>query len=132
MHALPAGTTARVENKAAAVARWAAGLPADALVVFEATGGCDAPLAACGVRFARVNPRPAREFARALGVQAKTDKVDARELAEMGPRLPIETGTDACSPTSSGGASSWSGPARPRRTTATAPGRPREARPPPP
>lgn len=34
-------------------------------------------------------------------MQAKTDKVDARELAEMGPRLPIETGTDACSPTSS-------------------------------
>ena len=81
VHALPAGTTARVENSAAALARWAGAIPTDALVVFEATSGCDGPLieilAARGLRFARVNPRQAREFARALGVLAKTDKVDA-------------------------------------------------------
>ena len=95
VHALPAGTTARVENSAAALARWAGAIPTDALVVFEATSGCDGPLieilAARGLRFARVNPRQAREFARALGVLAKTDKVDARVLAEMGARLPLET-----------------------------------------
>lgn len=36
-----------------------------------------------------MNPRQAREFARALGVLAKTDRVDARVLAEMGARLPL-------------------------------------------
>lgn len=74
--------------------RWAASLPRDALVVFEATSGCDGPLIAAlcarGIRFARVKPRQAREFARALGVLAKTDRVDARILAEMGRMLPLE------------------------------------------
>lgn len=94
VHALPAGTTARIGNAKPALARWAAALDPDSLVVFEATSGCDGPLievlAARGLRFARVNPRQAREFARALGVLAKTDKVDARVLAEMGLRLPLE------------------------------------------
>jgi len=37
-----------------------------------------------------VNPRQARAFARACGVLAKTDRVDARMLAEMGRHLPLE------------------------------------------
>jgi transposase len=93
-HVLPSGSTARIENTADAVTGWTASLPSDALVVFEATSGCDAPLiealSAHGIRFARVNPRQAREFARALGVLAKTDRVDARILAEMGRMLPLE------------------------------------------
>ena len=44
-------------------------------------------LAAAGLPLAPVNPRPARRFAQALGLQAKTDKIDARMLAEMGLRL---------------------------------------------
>lgn len=40
-----------------------------------------------GVRFSRVNPRQARDFARAMGVIGKTDRVDARMLAELGVRL---------------------------------------------
>ena len=62
-----------------------------ALVVFEASGGYEHPLAealdAADVTYARVNPRQAREFARATGRLAKTDRVDARVLAEMGRAL---------------------------------------------
>jgi transposase len=39
------------------------------------------------VHFSRVNPRHARDFARAMGVIGKTDRVDARMLAELGFRL---------------------------------------------
>lgn len=57
-------------------------------VVFEASGGYERPLAealgTANVAFTRVNPRQSREFARATGRLAKTDRVDARVLAEMG------------------------------------------------
>lgn len=46
-------------------------------------------MAAAGRPFVRVNPRQAREFARASGVLAKTDRVDARVLAEMAQRLDL-------------------------------------------
>ncbi len=59
----------------------------DVRIVVEATGGYeDAVLAACakeGLWVARVNPRQARAFARATGQFAKTDRLDARMLAEM-------------------------------------------------
>lgn len=59
----------------------------DARVLLEATGGYeDALLEACadaGLWVARVNPRQARSFARALGDLAKTDAVDARMLCTM-------------------------------------------------
>jgi transposase len=55
--------------------------------VVEAIGGYEeAVLAACteaGLWIARVNPRQARHFARAIGQLAKTDNLDARMLAEM-------------------------------------------------
>lgn len=56
-------------------------------VVVEATGGYEEPLleACCdaGLWIARVNPRQARDFARATGELAKTDAIDARLLALM-------------------------------------------------
>jgi len=74
-----------------------------AWVIFEATGGYDRPLCEAleraGARFSRVNPRQTRDGAcplagrwpdpgaRAIGVAAKTDRVDARLLADMGARL---------------------------------------------
>jgi len=65
----------------------------DAFFVFEATSGCDDTLrhllTRAKVPFARVNPRRAREFARAAGFLAKTDRVDARVLAELGRRLEL-------------------------------------------
>ncbi len=66
---------------------------AGALVVFEACGGYDAPLRAAleaaGAAHARVNPARARAFARAMGLAAKTDRIDAAMLAEMGRRLDL-------------------------------------------
>lgn len=65
----------------------------DAFFVFEATSGCDETLrhllTQAKVPFARINPRRVREFARAAGVLAKTDRVDARVLAELGRRLEL-------------------------------------------
>jgi len=64
-----------------------------ALVVLEASGGYERPvtgaLAKAGVGCARVNPRQAREFARASGRLAKTDRVDAEVLARMGRALEL-------------------------------------------
>jgi transposase len=61
------------------------------LVVFEATGAYDRglrqALAAAGAAHVRVNPGRARDFARAAGFLAKTDKVDARMLAAFGQAL---------------------------------------------
>ena len=64
-----------------------------AKVVFEATGGYDRPLAVAlteaGAAHSRVNPAQVRQFARAMGVAAKTDRLDAGVLAEMGARLEL-------------------------------------------
>lgn len=58
------------------------------LVVVEATGGYEAAmvakLATNGIPIAVVNPRQVRDFAKATGVLAKTDAVDARVLAHFG------------------------------------------------
>lgn len=58
-----------------------------ALVVMEATGGYEAALAcalqAAGLAVAIVNPKQARDFARSMGKLAKTDRIDARMLAEF-------------------------------------------------
>jgi transposase len=61
------------------------------LVVLEATGGLEAHLAAAlaasGLRIAVINPRQARDFARATGELAKTDAIDARILALFAERI---------------------------------------------
>ena len=57
------------------------------LVILEATGGFERPvaaaLAAAGLPVAVVNPRQARDFARATGRLAKTDRIDAQILARF-------------------------------------------------
>ena len=57
------------------------------LIVMEATGGLESPIAAelamAGLSVAVINPRQARDFAKALGVLAKTDAVDAQILARF-------------------------------------------------
>ena len=54
------------------------------LIVMEATGGLEtrlaSELAACGLPVAVINPRQARDFAKACGQLAKTDRVDAAML----------------------------------------------------
>src|SRR5215211_2474296 len=58
-----------------------------ALVVLEATGGLEQPAAAAlafaGVPVAIVNPRHVRDFAKAVGRLAKTDRIDAAVLAHF-------------------------------------------------
>jgi transposase len=61
------------------------------IVVLEATGGYDVPVAvACataGLPVAVVNPRQIRAFAQALGRTAKTDPIDAEVIALFGERV---------------------------------------------
>lgn len=75
-------TTAGIRRLVLRLQRWP-----QVRIVLEATGGYeDAVLAACaqaGLWVARINPRQARDFARATGQLAKTDALDARMLAEM-------------------------------------------------
>jgi transposase len=61
------------------------------LIVLEATGGYEAPVAAAlataGLPVTIVNPRQVRAFAQALGRLAKTDRVDAEVLALFAARV---------------------------------------------
>jgi transposase len=85
----PDGTAWRVANDAAGQADLAARLTevAPTLVVLEASGGYEAAVAAelraAGVAVAVVNPRHARDFAKAVGQLAKTDALDAALLARF-------------------------------------------------
>ena len=58
-----------------------------ARIVLEATGGLERPLLqalhAAGLPVVVVNPRQVRDFAKALGILAKTDRLDARVLAHF-------------------------------------------------
>lgn len=64
------------------------------LIVMEATGGYERAaaiaLAAAGLPLAVVNPRQVRHFARSMNRLAKTDRIDARVLAEFGQRVAPE------------------------------------------
>lgn len=57
-------------------------------IILEATGGWEVPLAnhlaAAGLPVVVINPRQARDFAKATGKMTKTDKVDAMVLAHFG------------------------------------------------
>jgi transposase len=69
----------------------AIGRRAPRLVVVEASGGLEGTLLAelllAGVAVALVNPKRVRDFARAAGRLAKTDRIDARVLAHFGQAL---------------------------------------------
>jgi len=57
------------------------------LAVLEATGGLEVPVAAAlasaKINVAVVNPRQVRDFARATGLLAKTDRLDAQAIARF-------------------------------------------------
>ena len=94
---LPEGGTFSVANDRAGIdellARLLEGVRPE-LVVLEATGKYERPaavaVAAAGIAVAVVNPRQARDFAKAAGRLAKTDRIDAQVLARfagaVGPR----------------------------------------------
>ena len=62
-----------------------------ARIIVEATGGLEtvliSELGAAGLPVAVVNPRQVRDFAKATGRLAKTDRLDARVLAQFGAAL---------------------------------------------
>lgn len=80
---------ARFANTTAGIRKLVRRLDAviDARIVVEATGGYEDALleASCdaGLWISRINPRQARDFARATGELAKTDAIDARLLCLM-------------------------------------------------
>jgi transposase len=83
---------ARIDNSQAAVVAWLQSLEGrEATIILEATGRYDrllcAALQAHGRPYCRVNPARARDFARAVGLLAKTDAIDACLLARMGQTL---------------------------------------------
>jgi transposase len=57
------------------------------LIVFEATGGYESrgvkALSEAGLAVAVVNPTRVRRFAEAVGILAKTDKIDAKVIAHF-------------------------------------------------
>ncbi len=87
VHVLPAGESLRVANTRQGIAslkRWLRRFEV-ALVAVEATGkwhrALHRSLHAAGLRVAVVDPFRVRMFARAQGIVAKTDRLDARVLA---------------------------------------------------
>jgi transposase len=85
----PAGESLHVAYDDAGVAEICRRLKATppTLIVMEATGGLEtrlaSELAAGGLPVAVINPRQARDFAKASGQLAKTDRVDAAVLANF-------------------------------------------------
>lgn len=95
----------RCANEASAYGELIAELIAlrPALIVLEATGGLERPLLtvlnASSLPVVAVNPRQVRDFAKALGQLAKTDRLDARVLAHFAaaikpPLRPIKSQDD--------------------------------------
>lgn len=104
---LPEGSMESVPNVQGKVRELCARLVSlsPTLVVLEASGGLERPLvrelSAAGLPVALVNPRQVRDYARALGKLAKTDRIDAVVLAQFAqavqpePRpLPSEAATE--------------------------------------
>ncbi|HZW05602.1 MAG TPA: IS110 family transposase [Phycisphaerales bacterium] len=93
VHVRPAGEAFTVARDGEGVAGLAERLRAlaPALIVSEATGGFEqvvaGALAGAGLPVVVVNPRQIRDFARALGRLAKTDRIDAETIALFAERV---------------------------------------------
>lgn len=93
VHIHPQGEAFSQERTAAGMAALTARLNelSPALVVLEATGGFEqtvtASLHAAGLPVVVVNPRQIRDFARAMGRLAKTDRLDAEVIALFAARM---------------------------------------------
>jgi transposase len=90
---LPVSATQQFSNDASGIAALVALLQDSGAerIVIEATGGYEtaiaSALAAAKLPVVVVNPRQVRDFAKAMGQFAKTDKLDARILALFGERM---------------------------------------------
>ena len=83
----------QVDNTSSGIAQLVEGMQElqPGLIVVEATGGYQRAVVEAlfwaGLAVAVVNPARVRQFARACGLLAKTDKLDAQVLAEFGQRV---------------------------------------------
>lgn len=95
LHLLPEGKTARYANDTNGIRQCRLFLAQvqPERIVLEATGGYETALTvelqAVQMPVIVVNPRRIRDYARAMGLMAKTDRIDARVIAEFAthPRL---------------------------------------------
>jgi transposase len=94
VHVQPDGTGWRVVNDDQGVRQLTERIAElqPARVVVESTGGYERPvlyrMLGAHVPVAMVNPRPVRDFAKALGLLAKTDRIDAKVLALFARHVP--------------------------------------------
>jgi len=96
VHGLVSGTSFAVSNDEAGfeqIIRTVSDYTVERIVI-EATGRLEGPLAAAlnaaGLPVVVVNPRQVRDFAKSTGQLAKTDRIDARILAQFARAVPIE------------------------------------------
>lgn len=109
VHVYPVGYTCRVANDQGGMRELLTRLSEYqvALIVVEATGGlqreCANFLTSADYAVSVANPRQVRDFARALGLLAKTDRIDAYVIARFGEavkpesRITVETQRDSLS-----------------------------------
>jgi transposase len=99
VHVLPERTSLKQPNDSKGRGQLREKLPApgECLIVVEATGGYERALVAelidAGHQVAVVNPRQVRDFAKACGILAKTDRIDAAVLARFGQAVVPRTQT---------------------------------------
>ena len=88
-----------IENSAKAIRKFVSSLLPDAIaqVVIESTGGLERPiikaLTEVSIPVALINPSRVRHFAKASGLYAKTDQLDARILAAYGKSIKLRSYT---------------------------------------
>jgi len=93
------GKYQRIENSAKAIREFVSSLSPDAIaqVVIESTGGLERPiikaLTEASIPVALINPSRVRYFAKASGLYAKTDELDARILAAYGKSIKLRSYT---------------------------------------
>ena len=99
VHVLPERTSLKQPNDSKGRGQLREKLPApgECLIVVEATGGYERALVAelidAGHQVAVVNPRQVRDFAKACGILARTDRIDAVVLARFGQAVVPRTQT---------------------------------------
>jgi len=97
LHFLPKAKNSQVNNSSPGIKKLITRLPAagEVFIILEATGGYEnrvvEELLLVGHMVARVNPRQVRDFAKATGMLAKTDSIDAKVIAEFGSMLKPRT-----------------------------------------
>ena len=87
-----------VNNELSAIKQWlkkhAASFKEIDLIVFEPTGGYERTLKSCldqnHLPYRRVHANHVRAYAKATGISAKTDKIDAKVLAEFAIRMEVK------------------------------------------